>query len=149
LILCELTSGIKPARICLIETGGKLESHQVMEVNATSYLYFKHGSPINSSINDYRYRWQFVFSPTNVEQLKKLLEQKPVGLALVCGHDTLEAAEIKIAFIPPEKFKDVLDLTIIKQQIIYIHQTNTNRIEVNPGDKGFQVAQNALQKWNP
>lgn len=153
LVLCELTKGRNnPTRLCLIERGG-LESNQVMEINAAAYLYFKYGSPIASNTDRFRYKWQFVFRPNNIEQLEQLVisSEKGFGLALVCSNEPMVAQDIKIAFIRPEKLDDFLDLKNKSQQIIYVYQTNHNKIEVDERckDRRYRISQTALRDWNP
>ena len=72
-------------------------------------------------------------------------------MALVCSNEPMVAQDIKIAFIRPEKLADFLDLKNKLQQIIYVYQTNDNKIEVyeRDTDRRYRISQTALRDWNP
>lgn len=146
LILSNLVNAGKSTRLMLIECGN-LESHQVMEINATSYLYFKQGTPLRLGKN----RWQFVFTARTIDQIRSFVSNKPTALALLCCPRRFNPEKIVIAFIHPTELANMLKLDSSNQQIINV-QYLKGRIRVigsvSFGSRPeYLVKRNEIQHW--
>jgi len=145
-VLSRICRNDRPMTLRMIETSN--ESRAAYIINDALYLYMKHSrSPAELKRED-ALRWQYTFTPANLAELRRLMTDRPVYLALICGYPDLRPLDV--CLLEPEEIPAVIDVTAEAIQSIQVKLINgARKLRVNGSARSREmlVPRNLLDTW--
>lgn len=148
-VLAKLIRSGKPISLSMIETKPD-DAWASYTINMAEEIYIKHSAtPRANSRGEGGYSWTFVFSPGHISQLNKIQRERPLNIALVCGHKSIKDERMEICFLKPEDVAQVIDFEELASQSVTVRYVNgAKKLRVFQERKvEVMVSLNELDKW--
>ena len=147
-VLTQLVRNDRPLTLRMIETHPD-DAWAVYTINDQVDLFIKHcASPRGLTRQRGASRWQFVFSPEQIAQLRALAAEREVHSALVCGRRDLKEGDMHVCLLNMKELVQLIDLESASTQSITVKYLPGKKLRVSaPHGQDLLISQNALAQW--
>ncbi len=148
-VLTKLARSDRPVTLRMIETRPG-EAWSAYTLNDEVDLFIKHSTtPRQTNRGGVRgLSWQLVFGPNQLAEMSKAPHD--VYVALVgAGQNARDTSGWCICLLDPEQVRDVLDLSVLSQQVVTVSCLPGRRLRVYKNRRvRFKIAQNRISEWD-
>lgn len=145
-VLSRICRNDRPMTLRMIETSN--DSRAAYNVNDDLYLYMKHSKSPAELKREAVLRWQYTFMPNHLRELRRLMAERPVYLALICG--TTDLRPLEVCLLEPEIFPTLINVAASDVQSIQVKlKSGARKFRVNGSARSYEllVPRNLLDEW--
>lgn len=151
IVLTKLLRSERPTTLRMIETNPQQAwAAYIINEEVTLYVKYRTG-PHTLSRKQGGQSWAFVFSPSEMEKIRALENEKQVYLALVCARKLIASGDcgMRTCLLDPDRLHRTIDTASRSQQTITVKSIpgRSLRVSGSASSEPVVISRNALDRW--
>jgi hypothetical protein len=148
IVLTKMIRSDHPVSLTMIETN-RDQFWSAYRVNDASFLYIKYRTGARKTRRPRGLSWVFTFGDDQLQQIRRLKEQHPVFLALVC----IAKKPLSVCLLEPSEIERCINLDGQRAQSIIILYQQNRKLRVhgplNSEADELRIPQSRIDRWTP